>query len=564
MFPILIFFEEKLFISKIIVKESEEKYRLISENANDLIAILNDKYEYEYVNEQAYLKFLGYSKDQLIGKNVWDHVHPEDLERMINSQQLSVSGFQARNGEDTSDLRIKHKDGTYKWIEYTGRVFINSEGNSNVIVISRDITDRKEAEKELKESEEKYRSLFENSPISLMDQDFSEMKKYIDYLKASGINDFKKYFDDKPNEVIKCMSKVKIVDVNRKALEVYKSNSKEELIFSFNQHGEDLANQMTGEAFLDNKLEVLSLIKGDTTYESEIETKTSTGDIISFFAKTSIVPGFESTWSKVIVSIVDITDRKQAEQIILEENKKLVELSNLRKDLITRISHELRTPLTSMYGASQILLHSNKEDSIERIFPYIEIAHHGSNRLKELVENLLDSSSLSDSKLRLRLSNENINTIILDCIKELNYLVENRQQTLNVSLPKEVNFNIDKHRFSQVIINILSNALKNTPPNGIISVNLIETTEAIDIIFKDTGVGLTQEEKGKLFQKFGKIERYGMNLDVDIEGAGLGLYISKEIVELHGGQILVKSEGRNKGSTFTIRLIKKIDKNQGR
>lgn len=73
---------------------------------------------------------------------------------------------------------------------------------------------------------------------------------------------------------------------------------------------------------------------------------------------------------------------------------------------------------------------------------------------------------------------------------------------------------------------------------------------------RDNGVGLTQKEKERLFEKFGKIERYGMDLDVDIEGCGLGLYISKEIAELHGGQILVESEGRNKGATFTIRLFK--------
>ncbi len=88
-----------------------------------------------------------------------------------------------------------------------------------------------------------------------------------------------------------------------------------------------------------------------------------------------------------------------------------------------------------------------------------------------------------------------------------------------------------------------------------------ETTDYIDIKVRDTGVGITEKEKEMLFQKFGKIERYGKDLDVDIEGTGLGLYISKEIVELHGGKILVKSEGRNKGATFTIRLFKhKLEK----
>ena len=85
---------------------------------------------------------------------------------------------------------------------------------------------------------------------------------------------------------------------------------------------------------------------------------------------------------------------------------------------------------------------------------------------------------------------------------------------------------------------------------------MLDNNKYTDILIKDTGIGLTENEKKSLFIKFGKIERYGQNLDVDIEGSGLGLYISKQIVELHGGEIFVESEGRNRGSTFIIRLYK--------
>ena len=128
---------------------------------------------------------------------------------------------------------------------------------------------------------------------------------------------------------------------------------------------------------------------------------------------------------------------------------------------------------------------------------------------------------------------------------------------LKLDLPNETTINIDKLRFRQVLSNIISNAIKNTPKNGEIIISLIEKPESIDIKIEDTGIGFTEKEKEKLFEKFGKIERYGMDLGVDIEGSGLGLYISKEIIELHGGQIYVESEGRNKGSTITIRLYKK-------
>ena len=91
--------------------------------------------------------------------------------------------------------------------------------------------------------------------------------------------------------------------------------------------------------------------------------------------------------------------------------------------------------------------------------------------------------------------------------------------------------------------------------NRIISINLQKFADFIDIIIKDTGIGIIEDEKKKLFRKFGKIERYNQKEELNTEGVGLGLYISKEIVELHGGKIWVESDGRNKGSTFIVRLF---------
>ena len=167
MFPIMVYLEERFAKVEVKLIESEEKYKLISENANDLMAILNDKYEYEYINEQAYQKYLGYSKDQLIGKNLWVLVHPEDVERILSSQQLSINGFHAKTGDDKAELRIKHKNGKYLWMEYTSKVFINPEGRPNVIVITRDISERKNAEEKLKESEEKFRTIAEESMVGI-------------------------------------------------------------------------------------------------------------------------------------------------------------------------------------------------------------------------------------------------------------------------------------------------------------------------------------------------------------------------------------------------------------
>jgi signal transduction histidine kinase len=123
-------------------------------------------------------------------------------------------------------------------------------------------------------------------------------------------------------------------------------------------------------------------------------------------------------------------------------------------------------------------------------------------------------------------------------------------------LPNGIFIELDRLRFRQVLSNIISKAIKNTPEKGIIFINLAEKDKNVDIQIRNTGVGLIKEEKEKLIEKFGKIKQYGMNLDFDVEGSGLGLYISKAIVELHDGQIFVESEGKNRGSAYIIRLPK--------
>jgi len=226
----------------------------------------------------------------------------------------------------------------------------------------------------------------------------------------------------------------------------------------------------------------------------------------------------------------------------------------MRKDIITRVSHELKTPLTSIYGASQILLNHLNLKIDDEALKLINILHSGALRLKKLIENLIDGSRIEYGKLELNIQTLDLVKIIKECINEMSYLISNRKLMVKLDLPNKLDVNIDKIRLQQVITNLLSNAIKNTQMNGKIFVNLVHNDEYTDLIIRDTGIGITKKEKGLLFEKFGKIERYGMDLGVDIEGSGLGLYISKEIVELHDGKLLVKSDGRNKGSQFTIRL----------
>jgi PAS domain S-box-containing protein len=145
------------------LKESEQKYRLITEQSNDLIRVLNEKFELEYVNELSLKSLLGYTKQELLGKNSIILNHPDDYKK-VRRFMLKVFKY----GENMHETRIRHKNGKWVWFENKAKMFTDEQGNKKYLYISRDITERKKTEKALKESEEKYRSLYENSPNAVV------------------------------------------------------------------------------------------------------------------------------------------------------------------------------------------------------------------------------------------------------------------------------------------------------------------------------------------------------------------------------------------------------------
>lgn len=257
------------------------------------------------------------------------------------------------------------------------------------------------------------------------------------------------------------------------------------------------------------------------------------------------------------VSIFEnITERKIAEEMIKNEIEKLKELDQIKDDLVIRISHELKTPLISINSTAQLLRDVYKEEMSSKVFSFLEMINEGGIRLKNLINNLIEVYDIESQNLSLEYNSYNIIKLLQKCIKQTEYQLLRRKHVLKVDLPDEFFIQIDGYQIEKVFINILTNAIKFTPSKGEIFLQLLDNDDFIEILIKDTGIGFTEEEKKKLFTKFGKIERYGQNLDVDIEGVGLGLYLSNKIIELHKGEIILKSEGRNKGSIFIIRLYK--------
>ncbi len=306
---------------------SERRYRELFNSASDAIFISDFKDRFLEVNRIA-CERLGYSREELLRMTPMDIATPEYAP--LVSERIEEL---RRSGHTIFETAHVRREGTKIPTEVSSRV-IDYEGKPAILSIARDITERKLVEATLLESERRYRALFEDSPISLWEEDFSDVKKYIDSLRDSGIKDFRTYFKNHPEALVRCASLVKVVDVNKATLDMYQAEEKEEILSGLSH----IFEQETYEEF---KEELLSLIEGREMFECESINKTLSGESKHISLRLTVAPGYEETWSKVYVSILDITERKRAEEALRESENKYSALVESSTDVIVIIQDGL-------------------------------------------------------------------------------------------------------------------------------------------------------------------------------------------------------------------------------
>ena len=178
----------------------------------------------------------------------------------------------------------------------------------------------------------------------------------------------------------------------------------------------------------------------------------------------------------------------------------------------------------------------------------------GCLHLESLIGDILKTAELEFGTIQLNKTKEDLSFLVRVSINEIKGFSKLRNHTIILEVQDNLRTQFEKEQIHQVISNLLNNAVKYTPPSGIIEIKSDIRDDLIIISIKDNGIGFTEEEKTRIFKQFGKIERYGQGMDIIPEGSGFGLFISKKIIELHGGEIWLESDGRNKGATFYFSL----------
>ena len=255
----------------------------------------------------------------------------------------------------------------------------------------------------------------------------------------------------------------------------------------------------------------------------------------------------EMAWghsSRYVGIIHDLTEQKETEQ-------KLRELDRLKSEFVSMVSHELRTPLTSIGGYLEMLVDGDAGDINEEQNEYLEIIQRNTKRLSALINDLLDVTRIESGRIELKKQQLDIHEIIQVVSESMRPHIEEKHQTLDVDLPSslpEIYGDVD--RVTQVLINFVSNASKYTPKNGQLAIKVDTRKDFVRISVIDNGIGLSPEELKKLFTRFFRADNLTTR---EVGGTGLGLWISRSLVEMHGGVVTVESE-KKKGSMFSFTL----------
>ena len=237
----------------------------------------------------------------------------------------------------------------------------------------------------------------------------------------------------------------------------------------------------------------------------------------------------------------------QYNEELAEKNEELTHLDQLKSDFMATMSHELRTPLTSVIGYSDMLLSGVTGELNERQSNFVSSILTNGESLLNLINDVLDLTKIEAGRLELNLEAVDLRSALLGVLPVVKPRAADKRIKVSTYLPTDVPTIIaDPAKFNQVLLNLLTNAIKYTHENGNVSVEARSQDGFVEIWVTDTGIGIGREDIDRIFQRFTQVDSSASRLQ---GGTGLGLAITKELVELHGGQIRVQSK-LGKGSSF--------------
>jgi PAS domain S-box-containing protein len=481
-------------------KKSEEKLRFSHaafRSIHESVIATDTKYIITHWNEISE-KIYGIKAAEAIGKKLTDIIEIEENlpgENDRRFEKLESVGYYRQEQLH----RTKHGE---VWVDVSMQAIEENGKRYGWVLLASAITQRKLAEAALKQSEEKYRELISTSTDGIISTD-SQMRVIIWNQGAEKIFGYTEK-EMLGQNIFRIVPEKDRVKMGTKFTVMKKNGSREDM---------------------NGVIELVGLRKDGT--EIPIEVSISIRKNEDAYIITAIIR--------------DITERKKAEE-------KLREIDRMKSEFLSNISHELRTPLQSIGGFTKLLMNGQVPDSATQQ-EFFQIIDRETQHLGNLINGLLDMSRLESGRFQINKRMIPIRETVIDSIKPFYSIAREKNITLNEEIPPDLpQMEVDSERMRQVIINLLSNAIKYSDPGGSVTIRAKMNEEGMLFQVSDRGIGIAPEAMQHLFERFYRAED-----KPERSGAGLGLYIAKQIVEAHGGNIRVESK-LNQGSTFSFNI----------
>ncbi len=522
--------EEKL-------KKSEEKYRNIIENMMESYFENDLKGNFTYVNSE-FCKLLGFSKEEVIGKSFRLFYDDETCEVLLNMYSHIYKTGIPRFPTDMAKLITRKKE--LKYIQGTVDLIYDPAGNKvGFYGLVHDITEKQIAEENLKKSEENYRRILENMMEGYYELDLGQNITFINksFEKILGYN-----FEDVLNEKItEFLDKNNSKKLSRICDTIYKTGKPEpnSQIEFVNTKGERI--------WVETSIYLKTDAKGN---------KTGFAGILRDITERKKIEEMKKNFTQKLE--IEVIERTRKLNEVLEKREfyinEILKSSRFKSEFMSIMSHELRTPMNSIIGFSDLLSEGSFGHINEIQEGFIQDIRGSANHLLSIINHILDISKIEAGKLNLKIRKIQLSTIIKQVIGIIKPLLDKKKLGFEVfGLNKNKFLFVDPIRFKEILFNLLSNAIKFTLC-GNITLKIMEdnTFWKFDVI--DTGIGIAKENHDFIFKDFKRIDDPYVN---QTPGTGLGLSVSKRLVELHGGNISFISE-LGKGSTFSFSIPKDL------
>ncbi|MCC7576829.1 MAG: PAS domain-containing sensor histidine kinase [Methanomethylovorans sp.] len=454
-----------------------------------------------------------YTVEEALGKHI-SMIMPQRYRHIHQGWGIVVSTGRSWVMGNTIELYGLKRDGTEFPIEISHSSW-KKDGASFFSVTIRDITQRVLNEKEIREAKDKYRMIFEKSPLGII------------HFDSYGV-------------ITQCnKSFVDIVGV-------------EEANIIGNIIGLDLINS-----------DVSDEIKKCVTEVLAGRSDNFSGTSFSFMGvrdapiRASFVPVIteDKAVAGGICIVEDITESKKAREALIHAKNVAEEASRTKSEFLSNVTHELRTPLNAIMGFSDLLQESIEDKLDEHQRKYLNNIISGGKDLLDVVNNILDVSNIEAGKTSLELENIEIPSLIQDVVTEMSFFASKRNIALQTELDPQIELiRADRNKLQQIFTNLVSNAIKFGKEEGFVKVRVKQIHGMLHAEVIDNGIGISIDDQQMLFKPFSQLDSSSTR---KYKGNGIGLYIVKQFVNLHGGSIWVESQ-IGKGSTFTFTIPLKL------